>query len=77
VGFPIGGEWCPGGYLARLLRLLRAVVSQVHYTKAIQQLFCVLIKITRQLFTKGDGRNNMERMVRLEELNGPGRKYNE
>ena len=57
--------------------LLRAVVRQVHYTTAIQQLFCVLIKITRQLFTKGDGRNKMERMVRLEEQNGLGRKYNE
>ena len=57
--------------------MLRAVVRQVHYTTAIQQLFCVLIKITRQLFTKGDDRNSMERMVRLEEQNGLGRMYNE
>jgi len=31
--------------------------------------------MTRQLLTKGDGRNNMERMVRLEEQNGLGRMY--
>jgi len=46
-----------------MFKLLRAVVSQARYSITILKLFCVLIKMTRQLFTKVDGRNNMEKMV--------------